>query len=163
MALYPPFFYGVPLTPRFLGGLFSLDGVHPSNIAHAMIANAFIEKMNRFFQHSIPLISDDELTEIFLEDPFVDKDGDGVVTGRPLAGLLETLGPLLGVSGDQDDFNPMQFPVLDETAPGERFLEQLLALQGRAPKAASDLSRQEILAAFRQIFALRVLGNRFDP
>ena len=33
---------GIPLSTRHLGGLFSLDGVHPSNNAHAVVANLFI-------------------------------------------------------------------------------------------------------------------------
>ena len=36
--------------------IFSLDGVHPSNLGHAIIANEFIEVMNTEFSLSIPLI-----------------------------------------------------------------------------------------------------------
>jgi hypothetical protein len=159
----PPLFFGIPLTPRFLGGLFSLDGVHPSNIAHAIIANAFIETMNSHFDGNIPPMSEEALEAIFLEDPFVDKDGDGVVTGRAWAGLLETLGPFLGISGDKNDSDPNDFPALDEAAPGERFLDRFLALRGKAPKPASEWSRQEILEVFREIFALRIFSNSVRP
>ena len=63
-AAAPPVFQGVPLTPSFNGGLFSLDGVQPG------------------------------LNFIFSVDPFIDKDGDGRVLRRtwtkcPIA--LETL------------------------------------------------------------------------
>jgi phospholipase/lecithinase/hemolysin len=34
------------LTSRYLGGLFTLDGVHPTRTTHALIANAFIDAMN---------------------------------------------------------------------------------------------------------------------
>jgi len=37
------------LTTRFRGGLFSLDGVHPSHTGYAIVANYFIEKMNARF------------------------------------------------------------------------------------------------------------------
>jgi hypothetical protein len=37
------------LTTRYLGGLFTLDGVHPTRTAHALIANAFIDAMNARF------------------------------------------------------------------------------------------------------------------
>jgi hypothetical protein len=36
--------------------IFSLDGVHPSNLGHAIIANEFIALMNSAFSLSIPLI-----------------------------------------------------------------------------------------------------------
>jgi lysophospholipase L1-like esterase len=34
------------LTTRYLGGLFTLDGVHPTRTTHALIANAFIDAIN---------------------------------------------------------------------------------------------------------------------
>jgi len=34
------------LSTAFLGGLFSLDGVHPTDTAYAILANAFIDAMN---------------------------------------------------------------------------------------------------------------------
>ena len=37
---------GVTITPAFLGGIFSLDGTHPTNTGYALIANAFIDAMN---------------------------------------------------------------------------------------------------------------------
>jgi hypothetical protein len=37
------------LTSKYLGGLFTLDGVHPTRTAHALIANAFIDAMNARF------------------------------------------------------------------------------------------------------------------
>ena len=38
------------------GGLFSLDGVHPTNQAHAIVANEFIKVINSKFGATIPLI-----------------------------------------------------------------------------------------------------------
>lgn len=43
-------------TTYVSGGLFSLDGVHPSNQAHGIIANEFIKAINTKFGASIPLI-----------------------------------------------------------------------------------------------------------
>jgi len=43
-------------TTYVTGGLFSLDGVHPSNQAHGIIANEFIMAINSKFSAKIPLI-----------------------------------------------------------------------------------------------------------
>ena len=46
---------GTPdLTTRFLGGVFSLDGIHPTRTANALIANAFIDVLNTRFGEAIP-------------------------------------------------------------------------------------------------------------
>lgn len=150
----PPTFFGIPVTPRFLGGIFSLDGVHPSNIGHALAANAFIETINSHFHRDIPLLSDRELHRIFLRDPFQDKDGDGRVRGRLGAGLLETLGPVLGISGDGNDFVPDAFPTGVNAASGRQFMQRFLALQGKDPGVASQWTRREAIEAFRYIFGL---------
>jgi lysophospholipase L1-like esterase len=41
------------LTTRYLGGLFSLDGIHPSRTGHAVIANLFLDAINARFGESI--------------------------------------------------------------------------------------------------------------
>ena len=38
---------GQLLTTAFLGGIFSLDGVHPTNSGHAILANYFIDAINK--------------------------------------------------------------------------------------------------------------------
>ena len=43
-------------TTYVSGGLFSLDGVHPSNQAHGIVANEFIKAINIKFGASIPLV-----------------------------------------------------------------------------------------------------------
>lgn len=48
---------GRRLTTSFLGGLFSLDGVHPTNTANAILANEFIKTMNRVLHAGIPPVS----------------------------------------------------------------------------------------------------------
>ena len=106
LAANPLVIQGVPLTTKFLGGLFSLDGVHPSNFGQLLVAKFFIDAFNQRFGLSIPAVNFQTLNSFFLNDPFIDKDGDGRVKGRSGAGLLETVAPLLGWSGDNDDQVP---------------------------------------------------------
>lgn len=104
LATNPPVIGGVPLTTRFLGGVFSLDGVHPSNFTQAIVANIFIDQFNAHYGTNTPHIDGSTMFLLFRTDPFVDKDGDGQVTGRRGAGLVETLSAFLGFSGDPNDF-----------------------------------------------------------
>jgi hypothetical protein len=97
---------GLPLETRLLGGVFSLDQVHPSNYTQALIANAFIDKINEAFEMDVPAISPVVLDLLFLTDPSIDKDGDGRARGRPGVGLLESLALILGLTGDLNDFFP---------------------------------------------------------
>ena len=63
---------GVKLTTNFLGGLFSLDGIHPTNTGYAVVANAFIDKMNEFYGLSISQV---DLAAVLAEDPLVFTKG----------------------------------------------------------------------------------------
>ena len=54
------------LTAGFLGGLFSLDGIHPSNTGYGVIAASFIETMNGFLGKHIPA---PDIQKIFNNDP----------------------------------------------------------------------------------------------
>ena len=56
------------LTADFLGGLFSLDGVHPTNTGYAIIANEFIKTLNRQFRAGIPPV---DVAAVLSEDPLV--------------------------------------------------------------------------------------------
>ena len=149
----PPVFFGVPLTPHFNGGLLSLDGVHPSNTGHALAANGFIQAANQAFGTSIPPLTQDALNNIAAADPFIDWDGDLVVRGRPLAGLLETLGPFLGVSGDYTDH-----PGAARVAPsaridkrlGQQFMQQYWATKGLPP--STPWTKADAIAAMQAIF-----------
>jgi lysophospholipase L1-like esterase len=148
----PPVIGGIALTSRFLGGLFSLDGVHPSNSGHALVANAFIESINGYLDLPIPPIRRARLASIVRTDPFVDKDGDGVVAGRPLAGLLETLGPFLGISGDADDLDP---DAMGASLRSDRRTARAL-LARLADELPSDMTRDGAVRAFRLIFRVPV-------
>ncbi len=51
-------FDGISFRSSFItGGLFSLDGVHPTNQGHAILANAFISAINAKFGAAIPKIN----------------------------------------------------------------------------------------------------------
>jgi len=102
----PPIYFGRPLTKSVLGGLFSNDGVHPSNLGQALVANEFIETINAAYGMTIPEISQATLNYIYLTDPSTDKDNDGKAKGRFGVGLLESLFFLLGFTGDPNDFVP---------------------------------------------------------
>lgn len=53
-------------TFSFLGGLFSLDGIHPTNTGYAVLANAFIDAMNSSMHTTIPDVS---LSSVVATDP----------------------------------------------------------------------------------------------
>jgi hypothetical protein len=59
---------GRRLSTQFLGGLYSLDGVHPTNTGHAIIANEFIRKMNDELKTRIPAVN---VPAIAATDPLV--------------------------------------------------------------------------------------------
>lgn len=45
---------GYTATPAFLGGLFGLDGIHPTNTGYALLANKFIDAINGRLTNNIP-------------------------------------------------------------------------------------------------------------
>ena len=65
------------LTTDFLGGLFSLDAVHPTQTGYAVLANAFIHAIKLRFGARIPPV---DLAEVAAQDPLVlpvaGSDGD---------------------------------------------------------------------------------------
>ena len=146
VAAHPPVIAGVTLTPRFLGGLFSLDGVHPSPIANAILANVFINTFNSHFGLSVPTLDNNTLGLVFLTDPFIDKDGDGRVRGRFLRGLIETLGPFMGISGDLNDSLPS--PAATDV---NGFFDRYQQLTGVDLRTAS---RQVKIDAIRRLFGI---------
>ena len=156
----PPVLFGVPLTHTFLGGLFSLDGVHPSDIAHAFVANEFITAFNTTYALNIPLIDPSLLAYLFITDPFVDLNGNGRVRGRPFVGLLETVSWLLGISGDVETFSssatiaeatPSKGKTLVSDEAKEKFFDEYKKMKG---KDLRKVSKQEAMDAFREIFGL---------
>jgi lysophospholipase L1-like esterase len=59
---------GHHLTNGFLGGVFSLDGVHPTNTGYAVIANQFITTLNRQRGTNIPLVN---INQVASTDPLI--------------------------------------------------------------------------------------------
>ena len=59
---------GQRLNTEFLGGVFSLDGIHPTYTGHAIIANEFIHALNTRFAAGIPPIS---IEQVAIGDPLV--------------------------------------------------------------------------------------------
>ena len=53
-------------TVSFLGGLFSLDGIHPTNTGYALIANQFIDTLNMALKTTIP---DVDVSAVATADP----------------------------------------------------------------------------------------------
>jgi lysophospholipase L1-like esterase len=60
--------HGQRLTTDFLGGLFSLDGIHPTNTGYGLFANQFIHALNTNFAAGIPPAN---IEQIALADPLV--------------------------------------------------------------------------------------------
>jgi hypothetical protein len=56
----------IVLTTDFLGGLFSLDGIHPTDTGYGVIANEFIKRMDEFYKLKIPKAN---VLAIYLADP----------------------------------------------------------------------------------------------
>lgn len=151
----PPVFSDITLSPRFLRGFFSLDGVHPSNIGHALLANEFIGMINAEFQTNVPQIDDALLNFLFLTDPSIDKDGDNRATGRPFAGLLETLGPSLGISGDSNDFFHDAFlPGARDNRLSEPYIQRSQPPRWQL-KEGYERERENLVQTFRKIFGQR--------
>jgi GDSL-like Lipase/Acylhydrolase len=80
---------GQKLTTDFMGGLFSLDGVHPTNTGYAIIANEFIKTMNRSLQAGIPPVS---VAQVSKTDPLIFPESDrGKHTGHVSVGMADGL------------------------------------------------------------------------
>ncbi len=104
---------------------------------------------------NIPPISQSTMEAIFLTDPFVDKDGDGKVTGRFGTGFLETMGPFIGISGDADDFNPGVAVMNDPMRNTDPSIQRPTPSYGDLSLEVSRLSKDDFVGLFRNIFNLK--------
>ncbi len=59
---------GYCLNVGFLGGIFSLDGIHPTNTGYAIIANQFIDSMNSAFNLKLKEV---KVQKVVDQDPLV--------------------------------------------------------------------------------------------
>jgi lysophospholipase L1-like esterase len=82
------------LTTTFLGGLFSLDGVHPTNTGYAIIANEFIRELDsRFGAQLLPV----NVWRIAGNDPLVLRGAANERVPRaPVAASAAVTGDVLG-------------------------------------------------------------------
>jgi hypothetical protein len=80
---------GQKLTTDFMGGLFSLDGVHPTNTGYAIVANEFIKTMNRSLRAGIPPVSIEQVSKT---DPLIFPANDhGKHHGHVDVGMADCL------------------------------------------------------------------------
>ena len=82
---------GRTLTTDFMGGLFSLDGVHPTNTGYAIIANEFIKTMNQSqsLHTDIPYV---DVAQVSKTDPLIFPDSHpGKHTGHVDVGMADAL------------------------------------------------------------------------
>jgi len=59
---------GKTATTAFLGGLFGLDGIHPSNTGYALLANQFLAALNAKLSLTIPMVNVDTIAT---KDPLI--------------------------------------------------------------------------------------------
>jgi len=59
---------GTRITTDYLGGLFSIDGIHPSDTGNAIVADAFVEGINAQLGAALPRI---DVAAVALADPLV--------------------------------------------------------------------------------------------
>ena len=76
-------------TTYVSGGLFSLDGVHPSSQAHGIVANAFINVINSKFGASIPLVDVSTIPgSLYFSAKISYKDGYAIIPSNVFDHLL---------------------------------------------------------------------------
>jgi lysophospholipase L1-like esterase len=69
---------GLPINPPaccslvYGGGFFSLDGIHPSNTGYAVIANVFIDAIDKSYGMSIPEVN---VATVYATDPYAPGNG----------------------------------------------------------------------------------------
>ncbi|HUX08550.1 MAG TPA: SGNH/GDSL hydrolase family protein [Acidobacteriota bacterium] len=72
---------GQHLTAEWRKGIFSLDGIHPSNTGHALIANLFIAVINKAFGANLAMVN---VAAVLNQDPnrpaSAEEDSDSAVT-----------------------------------------------------------------------------------
>lgn len=76
---------GLPVNPPYCctlqygGGFFSLDGIHPSNTGYAVLANIFIDQIDKSYGYSIPEVS---VATVYATDPYAPGNGVGPASAR---------------------------------------------------------------------------------
>jgi hypothetical protein len=95
-------YQGGTYTPDFVtGGLFGLDGVHPSDLGYGFIANTMIEAVNATFGSKIPLVNLSEAATATASRLELDSGGEQrrypVIQGAPA--LYRSMFPMVPAVG----------------------------------------------------------------
>jgi hypothetical protein len=108
------------LSTLFLGGLFGLDGIHPTNTGYAVIANEFLKVINSTYGTNFPLA---DINAVFAADPLAplvhkrggDWSDDGgisifdiMIDPTAFDSLKQTLAPW--AQGSAVNANPIESP-----------------------------------------------------
>jgi len=83
------------------GGVFSLDGVHPSDTGYALVANEFIRTIN--FSELDLSVPEADVEAIWAVDPYIDGDGDFYVDGPDPTTISPLLVPLIDCDNTDPD------------------------------------------------------------
>jgi lysophospholipase L1-like esterase len=133
--------------------MYSSDGVHPSDIGHALIANSFIDAINRCYGTNIPMYSDAELTAILNNDRFADNDGNGRIEGLSSDAFYYCVNWFLGDTYTGDS---------GETPRNARILT-LEYTNGQWGSVGTDIEGPEYFQGTQvQLTGFSVSGKRFD-
>lgn len=130
---------GRVLTTDFLGGVFSLDGVHPTNTGYAVLANAFIEQINQFYGLNIPLV---DLAQVAATDPLVPPAAQS-------ASPRERLIMPMSAEGYRDFMSTLNFPLRAREGGGR--VDAGPDPRPDVGRAVTDLSWEEYLGQFRML------------
>ncbi|MBI4852714.1 MAG: hypothetical protein HY819_13040 [Acidobacteria bacterium] len=97
------------ITNKYFGGVASFDGIHLSITANAVLANIFIDEINKFYKKSFPMI---DVAPIAMADPQVPKpvtgaqiestntEMDWLIAKPEFEAMAEALKKLIGSSSD---------------------------------------------------------------
>jgi lysophospholipase L1-like esterase len=88
------------LSTGYLGGIFSLDGIHPTRTGNALIANAFIDAIDQRFGETLPRV---DIARVAARDPLVGNSFRPA--GEPPFGLIgdDNINDLSGFFSDVAD------------------------------------------------------------
>ncbi len=118
------------LTTGYLGGIFSLDGVHPTPTANALIANAFLDAIQQRFGDAVPPVN---VARVAARDRLV---------GNRFRPVGQAPFGLIGVD-DHNDLEGFFQNVFDRVSRGAHdFSDDLSDLGGRFAKRIKRFFRQ---------------------
>ena len=116
------------------------------------MANEFLSVLREEYGWNAPLLTEAMLNRIAADDPFVDLAGAGRVRGRPLAGALETLGPILGISGDVEEGSAEGGLEALSEEDRQKALSLLDGLRDAWRRGKAPWTQEELQRVFRKMF-----------